>query len=283
MLKKLILKYMKTREYCVYLILVIMFSCSKDENLAPDPLGMEWVKVEGGAFVIGSIPGKSNVEGNAHKVELSDYFIGKFEVTNDQFATFLNDYKSDTIKQGIYAGKTIALSHEWGMSKGDSGWRPMKGYENHPAINISWVGANEFCKFYGWRLPTEAEWEFAARGGNLSKGYIYSGSDSMASIGWCSPTVENASGLHPHQVGTKNPNELGTYDMSGNAWEWVNDYDAPYDTSSHNNPIGPTSGKYHVLRGGCWLSVIANCASIIRNSDAHDFHGIMHNGFRCAK
>ena len=112
-----------------------------------------------------------------------------------------------------------------------------------------------------FRLPTEAEWEFAARGGIKSKGYKYSGSNTLGDVAWYGDNSVNKT----HDVGTKNPNELGLYDMSGNVWEWCNDWWRYYSSSPSNNPTGPSSGTDRVSRGGSWLNDASYCRSSNRN------------------
>jgi formylglycine-generating enzyme required for sulfatase activity len=116
--------------------------------------------------------------------------------------------------------------------------------------NVSWHDANEYAKKVGKRLPTEAEWEYAARGGNKSKGYTYSGSNGIDAVGW----YYDNSNSKTHPVTQKQPNELGLYDMSGNVWEWCSDWygEESYSSSPQNNPQGPNSGSRRVLRGGSW-------------------------------
>lgn len=111
-----------------------------------------------------------------------------------------------------------------------------------------------------YRLPTEAEWEFAARGGTRSQGYKYCGSNSLASVAWYR---DNSSGTH--RVGSLSPNELGLYDMSGNVWEWCADWFGSYSSNDQTNPTGPTSGSYRVARGGSWNDAAWYCRVSDRN------------------
>ena len=108
----------------------------------------------------------------------------------------------------------------------------------------------------GYRLPTEAEWEYAARGGNQTKGFTFSGSNNPDEVAWYGFTK---SGRQTHVVGTKNPNELGIYDMSGNVYEWCWDWYSSYTNTSYNNPIGPEYGEFRILRGGSWLNNVSYC------------------------
>lgn len=133
--------------------------------------------------------------------------------------------------------------------------------------DVSWDDCQEFIQKLNsltgrnFRLPTEAEWEFACRGGNNSRGYKYSGSNDIDNVAW----YDDNSGGKTHPVGTKAPNELGIYDMSGNVWEWCSDWYADYTSYSQTNPTGPLSGSYRVIRGGGWGYFAVSCRSSRRN------------------
>ena len=153
--------------------------------------------------------------------------------------------------------------------------------DNLPVEQVSWNDIQEFITKLNtmtgktFRLPTEAEWEYAARGGNKSKGYKYSGSNTLDNVAW----YTNNSSSKTHPVGQKQPNELGLYDMSGNVWEWCQDWYGSYSSSSQTNPTGPSSGSYRVLRGGSWYHFARICRVSYRlNSDPDDRYNL--NGFR---
>ena len=188
---------------------------------------IEMVYVAGGTFNMGADDSDAyDSEKPVHSVTVSSFSIGKYEVTQKLWKAVMGTNPS--------------------YFKGD----------NLPVENVSWYQVQEFirklnaktCKHY--RLPTEAEWEFAARGGNRSRGYKYAGSNDIGTVAW----YGSNSGDKTHQVGTKAPNELGIYDMIGNVNEWCHDwYDSDYYTKSPStNPTGPTTGSYRVYRGGSW-------------------------------
>ena len=178
------------------------------------------VYVSGGSFDMGGT--SEQEEKPVHRVTLSSYSIGKYEVTQELWEAIMGSNPSR-----------------------------FKG-SRRPVGNVSWNDCHEFIRKLNdltgasFRLPTEADWEFAARGGNSSRGYKYSGSDTIGDVAW----YGDNSGHEPHTVGGKSANELGLYDMSGNVWEWCSDWYGEYSSSSQTNPKGPGSGSFRVYRGG---------------------------------
>ena len=230
-------------------------SVTPSQRAVLEKLIANMVKVEGSTFTMGATPEQGNdayeYERPAHQVTLSDYYIGRYEVTQK----------------------------EWQAVMGDN---PSKFYgDNLPVDYVSWNDCQDFINKLNqltglkFRLPTEAEWEFAARGGKQSKGYKYSGSDNAKNIAW----YEKNSGSKPHQVGTKEPNELGIYDMSGNVGEWCGDWYGRYSSSAQTNPTGPSSGSPRVLRGGSWFGSARFCRVSDRSYDDPSYRG-SYGGFR---
>ena len=172
-----------------------------------------------------------NNEKPTHQVTLSDYMIAKTEVTQELWQAVMGSNPS----------------YFW-------------GYDS-PVEQVSWFDCQEFIMKLNsltglnFRLPTEAEWEYAARGGNKSKGYKYSGSNDIGSVAW----YRDNSSSRTHAVATKSHNELGLYDMSGNVWEWCSDWYGSYSSDSQTNPKGPSSGYYIVVRGGGSVNIAMYC------------------------
>ena len=210
---------------------------------------IDMVLVEGGVFTMGSTDiieermSKYPVyyrSKPAHEVTVSSFYIGKYEITQAQWQAVMGS----TIKQQqAKTGAPGALNGIHG--EGD----------NYPMYFVSWNEAQEFIRRLNagtgkkYRLPTEAEWEYAARGGNQSQGYKYSGSNNLDDVAWYNLN----SGGSSHPVGTKQPNELGIYDMSGNLREWCNDFGGyAYTSLPQRDPTGPSSGKEHATRNGSW-------------------------------
>ena len=218
---------------------------------------IEMVYVSGGTFTMGATSEQGSDaydrEKPAHSVTLSGYYIGKYEVTQELWKAVMGSNPS--------------------YYKGD----------NLPVEQVSWNDVQEFLRKLNamtgkrYRLPTEAEWEFAARGGNSSRGYKYSGSNSLGSVAW----YTDNSGNRTHAVGTKSPNELGIYDMSGNVWEWCQDWYGSYSSSSQRNPQGPNSGSHRVRRGGSWFTDARCCRVSYRSHITPDSRN-RNLGFRLA-
>lgn len=193
----------------------------------------EMVAVEGGTFTMGATPEQgtyyNNSERPTHQVTVSSFWIGKTEVTQQLWIALM--------------GSNPSYFHSSNLQ---------------PVEHVSWNDCQEFITKLNeatgktFRLPTEAEWEFAARGGNKSQGYKFSGSNNDDDVAW----YDSNSGGKTHPVASKAPNELGIYDMSGNLFEWCNDwYNSSYYSSSPKvNPTGPESGTMRVMRGGDWSS-----------------------------
>ena len=199
------------------------------------------VYVPGGTFIMGGDDSSDQMP--THSVTLSSYYICKYEVTQALWRAVMGSNPSN-----------------------------FKG-NNLPVENVSWYDCQTFIKrlnsYTGrnFRLPTEAEWEFAARGGNYSRHYKYSGSNHIDDVAWY---IDN-SNKRPHPVGTKQPNELGLYDMSGNVGEWCSDWDSSYSSYSQTNPTGPNSGSFRVHRGGFWRYNARYCRTPERNSKTPDY------------
>ena len=243
--------------------------------------GLGLVYVDGGSFDMGSISEGSD-ESPIHRVTLDSFSMSKYEITNKQYCAFLNE-KGNQSEGGV---EWIDLAGSgWGgkcrISKRSGRFSVDSTYEDHAVIYVSWYGARAYCTWLSRkigkevRLPTEAEWEYAARGGKKSRGYTFSGSNRIRKVAW----YGDNSGSKVHKVGAKSPNELGLYDMSGNVWEWCSDwYDEDYYSSSPSrNPKGPSSGTRRVLRGGSWIVDASASRVTIRGRifphNRYNFHG----------
>jgi formylglycine-generating enzyme required for sulfatase activity len=206
--------------------------------------GLPYVWVPAGSFMMGCStddPECFSEEKPAHRVRISKgFWIGQTEVTVDAYERF-----AGIAEEWAKAAPNDSLS----TSTQENG-RAM------PVVNVTWDEARDFCKWAGGRLPTEAEWEYAARGGDSASRY-----GELNEIAW----YEKNSGNTIHRVAQKRPNQFGLFDMLGNAWEWVNDwYDGSYYARSPElDPAGPETGQMHVLRGGSWL----NSPKLVRVSD----------------
>ena len=205
------------------------------------------VFVEGGTFQMGSNSGESD-EKPVHSVTVSGFYMDKYEVTFDEYDAYCTaTSRTKPGDQGWGRGTRPVINVSWFDAVAYCNWRSQKEGLT-PCYTIS--GNNVKCNFRakGYRLPTEAEWEYAARGGKESREYTYAGSNTVDDVGW----YRDNSGSYTHPVGGKQANELGIYDMSGNVWEWCWDLYGSYSRGSATDPRGPSSGESRVLRGGEW-------------------------------
>lgn len=203
-------------------------------------VSFDMARVEGGTFRMGATSEQEDEaysnEMPVHSVTLNSYYIGKTEVTQVLWEAVMGSNPSRF--NGDYL----------------------------PVENVSWDDCQEFIRKLNsmtgqnFRLPTEAEWEFACRGGNNSRGYKYSGSNNLGSVAW----YDGNSGGKTHPVATKSPNELGIYDMSGNVWEWCADWYGDYSSGAQTNPTGPYGGSSRVYRGGSRFNDVRHCRSSFR-------------------
>ena len=216
------------------------------------------IKVEGGTFSMGATSEQGSdaydVEKPVHSVTLSDYYIGEMEVTQKLWVAVMGSNPSR-----------------------------FKCDNQRPVEMVSWYDCQEFIKKLNqltgkeFRLPTEAEWEYAARGGKYSKDYVYkySGSNNAGEVAWCDDNRGT------HLVKTKKANKLGLYDMSGNVYEWCNDWYGSYQSNSQTNPTGPSKGERRVLRGGSWYDDDRRVRVSLRHRNTPDYRCIF-NGLRLA-
>lgn len=216
------------------------------KTITVNGVSFNMIQVEGGTFNMGAQsldPAEPNYdseawerEGPVHQVTLSEYYIGETEVTQELWEAVVG----------------YNMSHFEGKQK--------------PVEQITWHECQTFIELLNqmtglnFRLPTEAEWEFAARGGNMSQGYKYSGSDNLGDVAWYA-----ADGKKTGDVKTKLPNELGIYDMCGNVMEWCHDLYSDYSSEPQTDPMGGTSGTDNIVRGGCCLSAENYCRMTVRS------------------
>lgn len=241
--------------------------------------------VKGGTFTMGCTPEQGgdcdSDEKPAHSVKVNDFYIGRQEVTNSEFCAFLNEKGNRT--EGGAAWLNTKNSYVKIERKGD-GFSPKKGFEKHPVIAVSWFGARAYCAWMSektsenFRLPSEAEWEYAARGGKESNGRKYANSNDLNEAGWYAANAGN--GVNP--VGMKKTNELGIYDLSGNVWEWCSDWFGDYPDKKLENPAGPSDGSSRVRRGGCWRDKAQDCR-VSNRSGSPPSTRLDYVGFRVVK
>lgn len=248
------------------------------------------VSIPAGKFTMGSPAGEANRinDETQHEVTLSAFSMSKYEITSAEFATFLNEKgigKDGRYITASFGSQALVNSATSGTVRYNTQWAAFTGYENHPVINVSWYGAMEFAMHVGGRLPTESEWEYAARA-NSTKAFNTGDclSNTDANYWWVYPQTgcTNSSTAFPFRtqpVGSYSANAWGLYDMHGNMNEWCSDWSGTYPSSAQTNPTGPSTGITRVYRGGGWLAYAQFCRSASRASKIPDF-GTDALGFR---
>ncbi|WP_338792922.1 SUMF1/EgtB/PvdO family nonheme iron enzyme [Bernardetia sp. MNP-M8] len=215
-----------------------------------DTAGMVFVK--GSIFNMGSTVFENEMP--IHEVDLDDFYIGRYEVTVKQYREFCDATGRDMPKEPMW------------------GWN-----DTHPVVGVTWDDASQYAEWAGKRLPTESEWEYAARGGLKTQHYTYAGANYAEVVGW----YEGNSVEMVQPVGLKRPNELGTYDMSGNVWEWCSDHYGRYRQGREKNPKGVPQGLNRCIRGGSWFGNKGNLRTANRYYNPQGF-GSNLIGFRVA-
>jgi formylglycine-generating enzyme required for sulfatase activity len=255
----------------------------------------ELVPVSQGTFIMGEMDGNnSGFTLFAHMVSLGKFSIGKYEITIEQYKKFIDETGYVTTAQ-LNGHSKIYVNGNWSNGQGvdwqfdAQGKKIRSNFKKTPVVHVGWADATAYCKWLSsktnetYRLPTEAEWEFAARGGNRSQDHSFSGSDTIDLVAW----YKKNSADSIHGIAEKRPNELGIYDMSGNAFEWCYDwYDKDYyQKSPEDNPTGPvypSKDSIKVLRGGGWAYDSKTSRNIYRTSLKIDVIG-GGTGFRVCK
>jgi len=226
-------------------------------------IGPELVLIPGGGYTMGVKPSPINnfVDNADHLVRVDSFYIDKYEVTNAQYLEFCQS-------------TSHPLPEFWGMDVFCSG----PGFPDHPVVGVTWAAAMQYAEWKGMRLPTEAEWEYAARGGLTKKRYPNGNDVDSSNCNY------NGTYGHPILVGSLPANGYGLHDMAGNVVEWVSDYYAKdyFLESPVDNPTGPKYGKRRVIRGGGWRSG-KMCATVIFRQSLRPYWVDMNVGFRCAK
>ena len=250
--------------------------------------------IPAGTFTMGSPEsevGRRSDE-TQYEVTLSAFRMSKYEITNEQYAAFLNAKSigsNGLYAAGVYPTQKLIYassgSSDWGLHYSGSQWIPAVGYETSPVINVTWYGAAVFAAYVGGSLPTEAQWEYACRAGtttpfntgtcltNLQANYDWS-----FPYGTCTNTSTTRPGK-PQPVGTYAANAYGLYDMHGNVYEWCADWHDDYPTSAQTNPTGPATGLYRVVRGGSWYDYAKYCRSADRRNYVPSYN-LSRIGFR---
>ena len=255
---------------------VLSFTTQQDG----ESINITTVQIPAGTFTMGSPTSEVNHDAITeiqYQVTLSAFKMSKYEITNTQFAIFLN--AKNIGSNGLYAAGAYPTqpliyassgSHDWGLHYLGGQWKPVEGYESHPIIYVTWFGATEFATYAGGQLPTEAEWEYACRATTttpFNTGYCLS--DTQANYSWGYPysTCTNTNTTRPGKtqaVGTYSANSYGLHDMHGNVSEWCSDWYGAYPTTPQTNPTGVNTGSDRVSRDGTFYEYAQHCRSAYR-------------------
>ena len=236
--------------------------------------------IPAGTFIMGSP--LSEVNRSSHEaqylVTLEAFRMSKYEITNAQYAAFLNAKSIGS--NGLYAAGTYPTqaliyassgNYDWGLHYSGGQWVPVAGYENNPVINVTWYGATEYATYMGGTLPTEAQWEYACRAGTTTP---FNTCDFLtnlhANYNWANPYNDDVNTVitrpgKTQRVGSYAPNAYGLHDMHGNVWEWCSDWYGTYPANAQSNPKGAATGAGRVDRGGSWDNSAQYCRSAFRS------------------
>lgn len=235
----------------IFSLMLAMLFCStavvQAQNAGYKSDGTDMVLVEGGTFQMGSTD--FDWTKPVHQVTVSDFYMSKYEVTQAQYKAIMGNNPS------YFKGDNLPVENvSWYDAVNYCNKRSTKeGLTPYYTINETTVTRN--WRANGYRLPTKAEWEYAAKGGKYKLSFTYSGSHNIDEVAW----YEGNSGGQTYEVGQKEANVLGIYDMSGNVWEWCGDWYGNYGSNAVNNPLGPASGDRRVIRGGSWCNDADYC------------------------
>lgn len=258
--------------YCITVFFLFFFALDKNVSFSSDDM----ILIPAGEFFMGSNNGNVD-EKPEHPVYLDAFYIDKYEVTNREYAIFLNAVKNDKVTEWINIEDKRCL-----IEKVNNLYSPKKVYDDYPVIGITWYGADSYAAWAGKRLPTEAEWEKAARGSDKR---IYPWGMIWDPLN-CANSFSGGSGKLM-AVGSfpMGASPYGVMDMSGNVWEWCSDwYDKNYYTKgSSNNPTGPLEGKYKVMRGGSWFYSSPLMFRCTQRTGKDTKCKLINIGFRCVK
>lgn len=300
-LQNFIAYLLKRLGWTFYFLMILFVSCENHSkaNRTFSESDKKMVFIKGGEFLMGSDHGMSH-EKPVHKVSVKSFWMDSHEVTVAEFAEFVEatGYKTEAEKFG-WSGVFDLETKEWTRGGGATWQNPegdgKKPPPDEPVTQISWNDANEYAKWAGKRLPTEAEWEYAARGGLAEKTYAWGDDlrpDGKPVANWWQGTfpekntVEDGF-LKRAVVGSFAPNGYGLYDMAGNVWEWTADWYAAdyYARSPKKNPKGIANGQEKAMRGGSWMCAENFCSNyrVAGRSSATPDTGLNNIGFRCVK